>query len=151
MYKLFALCLLFCYQPGFSQALESTSNGIRQFDDYSIHYSIVNSEVIKPEVASVYNIVRSKRLGILTVVVIPNGQTYNGTEVLIGGEVNNLLQQKAALNFKPIKEQSTLYYIAPFQFDHKEKLRFTVHVKANSDTYSKTITFNHSLYQTGLD
>lgn len=130
---------------------DNTSNGIVTFDDYNVHYSIINSEFIPAEVAAIYGIKRSARQGLLIIAVVPNGQTYNGIDVLIGGHVHNMLQQQASLNFKPIQEQNTTYYIAPFKFSHRELLHFTVYINADTDEYSNTLKFRHALYTKGLD
>ncbi len=134
-----------------SNLAQADSNGIIEFDGYKVHYSVVNSDAISAEAAGIYGIKRSVRLGLLTIVVVPSTQTYNGIEVLIGGDVSNMLQQQAALNFKPIDEGDTIYYIAPFKFDHRELLNFKVHIKAESDKYSNTVEFSHSLFKKGYD
>ena len=97
----------------------------KQFGDYQVHYSIFPSSFLTPEVASQYNIVRSKSIGIVNVSILE--ETETGLKPVSGqvqGQVMNDIRQSRFLGFRRISEGESVYYIAEFQFSEGELLTF---------------------------
>jgi hypothetical protein len=80
----------------------------KQHGDYSIFYSAFNSSFIAPDIAVANN------------------------------TVSNILQQTQTLEFVAVREQNTVYYLAPFEFDNEDFLTFKIRVRPESKD-AKTI------------
>ena len=49
------------------------------------------------------------------------------------GKVSNIIQQTQTLEFVAVREQNTVYYLAPFEFDNEDFLTFKIRVLPESD------------------
>ena len=119
----------------------------QRFGDYDVHYSIVNTTFLKPDVAKAYGITRGDDRFILNVGV--RELLSDGSDVArksdVTGTVFNLIHRKP-LDFKEIDERDAIYYIAQFTADNKEMLDFTLAIKPDSSQRSYKLQFNKKLY-----
>ena len=113
---LFSLMLLL---SGIAQAEQS-----KRFDDVEVHYVVVNTLFLRPDVASRYHIVRGKDRAIVNVSVMDSAGNPMPAE--ISGTTINLLSQQAPLEFEVFKEEQAIYYIAPFRYTDQDVLRFRI-------------------------
>jgi hypothetical protein len=98
----------------------------KQHGDTKIFYSAFDSSFIAPEVAVAYNFVRGKDKGLVNIAVVKTlGQ---GEPAKISGQVLNIFQQSQQLEFIAIKEQNSIYYLAPFEFENEDLLTFKISV-----------------------
>ena len=91
---------------------------------YEVHYSVVRSTFLQPEVAARYDIVRAKNRAVITISAL-----HDDTMALperITGTVTNLLSQQIPLEFKLIEEGGARYYLASFLFTNEEPLTFKI-------------------------
>jgi len=86
------------------------------------------------------NIVRGKDKGLVNIAVVKNlGQ---GVSAKVIGEVSNILQQTQILEFTEVKEQDTLYYLAPFEFENEDYLTFKITVLPNAEKAASAGTYS---------
>ena len=116
---LLALGLLVLAQPVYPEQSVTLAG-------YEVHYSVVNSTFLQPEVAARYAVVRADNRAVLTVALrhddskpVPNKVT---------GSITNLLSQQIALEFRLLEEGETRYYLTTFLFTNEEPLTFTVQI-----------------------
>ena len=131
---------------------EAASQGVEKFEHYEVHYSIFNSSLLSPKIATHYGLTRGDDKALVNIVVLPNQATSTqssalGIAVILSGSYRNLMQQGWPLNFQTITEGDAIYYLAEFDFDHREQLNFEVHVKSVTDQYANSLKFSHQLYQ----
>ena len=117
--SLYYVALLTMFGAAFADAEQSVVVA-----GYEVHYSVVPSTFLQPEVANRYDIVRAKNRAVVTIAAI-HDDTQPSPE-RISGLVVNLLSQQIPLDFKQINEGSARYYIASFQFTNEEPLTFKV-------------------------
>lgn len=116
----------------------------KQHGDIKIFYSAFESSFIAPEVAVAYNFVRGKDKGLVNIAVVQTlGQ---GMPANITGQVSNILQQSQQLEFIPIKEQNTIYYLAPFEFDNEDFLTFKIKVGSPISKGPYSFKFQKKMY-----
>ncbi|MGB2115187.1 MAG: DUF4426 domain-containing protein [Porticoccaceae bacterium] len=116
----------------------------KQHGDIKIFYSAFESSFIAPEVAVAYNFVRGKDKGLVNIAVVQTlGQ---GMPANITGQVSNILQQSQQLEFIPIKEQNTIYYLAPFEFDNEDFLTFKIKVDSPISKGPYSFKFQKKMY-----
>ncbi|MFT6276016.1 MAG: hypothetical protein ACJAZ0_002119 [Halioglobus sp.] len=133
--------------------LFSTASGAQQsqmFDQYEVHYSVVNSTFLDPKIAATYGITRGKKSAILNLAVRehlgdePNGPTEART-VLLKGKTWDLIQNQP-LEFQQVKESTAIYYIAEFKFINEEWRFFEVDFRPEGADKTYTFKLKHQLY-----
>ena len=115
-------------------ALAVNQESFKWHGDYRIFYSAFGSTFLSPEVAVANQMVRGKDRGIVNIAVVE--QLGTGTSAEVTGVVQNIFQQTQTLKFTEIREQGTLYYLAPFKFDNEDLLTFKIRVLPGVDNGS---------------
>jgi Domain of unknown function (DUF4426) len=107
-------------------AVTASADQFKAFGDIEVHYSVVNTLFLQPDVAARYDIVRGSDRAIVNVSVIGHdGKTLAAN--LTGVSVN-LLNQQETLTFGTIKEDESIYYIAMIRYTDQDVLRFRIDV-----------------------
>tara|TARA_B110000046_G_scaffold186044_1_gene231821 strand:+ start:35887 stop:36324 length:438 start_codon:yes stop_codon:yes gene_type:complete len=139
---LLAICLLTA--TVLAQAFEETL--YKQHGEHKIFYSAFGSSFIDPQIAVANNIVRGKGKGLVNIAMVK--QLGVGVPGTVTGTVSNILQQTQALEFVAVREQNTVYYLAPFEFDNEDFLTFKISVKPQTDmpSYGYNFKFQKKMY-----
>ncbi len=143
MFKQFLVCLGLLASSLTLAQTEST----KVFGDYDVHYSVLNSTFISPEVAKVYGIVRGKDRALINIAVrkrLDRGQT-RAKKSMVSGSSSDLIHS-APLEFTEIVEQESIYYIAELRFNNKELRTFTINIQPDANIAPYTLKFNKTLY-----
>jgi len=117
------------------------------FGPFELHYSVVNTTFLAPEVAANYGIVRSKQRAILNLAVrehMPDGTT-EGRTMLLQGRTWDLIQGQP-LEFMEVREGQAIYYLADFKFINEEWRFFEAIFRPAGAQQSYTFTFKNQLY-----
>ena len=93
------LCLLFgvLLAPG-GVAEQKVVNG-----EYEIHYIVLPTTFLRPNIAAQYELPRGKNRALVNVSVLENGQPV---KALVRGTSRNLLEQQQTLAFRKFARQS---------------------------------------------
>lgn len=119
----------------------------KTFGDYDVHYSVLNSTFITPEIAKNYAITRGKNRALINIAVrkkLPKGKT-RAQKALVTGRSSDLIHS-ADLEFNEITEQDAIYYIAELRFNNKEMRTFTIKVQPDPNIAAYTLKFSKTLY-----
>lgn len=126
----------------YAQEGASTTKG-----QYQVFHSVFNSSFLQPDIAKTYNLIRAKDQAFINVVVTdknhPNGL---GKPVEISGYAVNLMQQQRKLEFVEIREQDTVYYLAPVRFTNEEVMHFNVTIKPSPAEPAFEVKVSKTLY-----
>jgi len=136
-----ALLIVLLFGSGAALAQQSA-----RFGPYELHYSVVNTTFLLPEVAAAYGIVRGRDRAILTLAV--RAQLDGGSETratLLQGRTWDLIQTQA-LDFMEIREGQAVYYVADFKFINEEWRFFEVDFRPEGADQTYTFQFKHQLY-----
>ncbi|MEE8059462.1 MAG: DUF4426 domain-containing protein [Pseudomonadales bacterium] len=117
------------------------------FGDYDVHYSVITSTFITPEVAKNYGIIRGKNRALVNIAIrkrLAKGAS-KAQKALVKGSCSDLIHT-AELNFKEINQQDAIYYIAELRFNNKEMRTFTIKVQPDSNIAAYTLKFSKTLY-----
>lgn len=143
MYRLLLpLLLILC------QALPASAQQSEMFDQYELHYSVVNTTFLAPKVAATYGIVRGDERAILNLSVrehLPEGGPASRSMDL-KGRTWDLLQQTQELAFQEIREGPAIYSIAEFKFFNEEWRHFEVHFRPKGAQKTYTFELKHQMY-----
>lgn len=116
----------------------------KRFGDWRVHYIAFNASVLSAEIAERYEIVRGRNKGLVNITAI--GPSGRGEKVTVKGRFKNLLDQTTNLDFREIDDKGTVYYLAAFDFENAENLRFEVTVELPKHG-TETFRFQHALYR----
>jgi hypothetical protein len=124
-------------------ALPSAAEQFKAFDDIEVHYVVVNTLFLEPDVAKHYGVVRAKDRAIVNLSVLGgDGRALLGE---VAGFTINLLSQQAPLAFATFREGESIYYIAPIRYTDQDVLRFRITVKV-PDREPMNVEFQQLMY-----
>jgi hypothetical protein len=116
------------------------------FGPYELHYSVVNTTFLAPDIAATYGIVRGKNRAILTLAVREHlAQGSETRAMLLKGRTWDLIQNQT-LEFMEIREGQAVYYLADFKFINEEWRFFEVDFRPEGAEQTYTFQFKHQLY-----
>lgn len=95
--------------------------------DYIVHFSAQLTDQLPPEVARLYNIVRSKNRVMLNVSVIEE-TSGNGVPADVSVKTFNLTGQLKTINMRKLEEQEAIYYVGETPIANRETLVFDITV-----------------------
>ena len=116
----------------------------KRFGDWRVHYIAFNASVLSADIAERYGIVRGSNKGLVNITAI--GPSGKGEKIAVEGRFKNLLDQSTELDFREIDDKGTVYYLAAFDFENAENLRFEITVELPKHG-SETFRFQHAVYR----
>jgi hypothetical protein len=94
--------------------------------DVEVHYIVVNTMGMAPDIARHYGIVRGRDRAIVNVSIIgPDGLPRDAD---VSGTATNLLDQSTTLEFERIQDGGAIYFIAPVVYTDRDVLRFAIRI-----------------------
>tara|TARA_R110001592_G_scaffold1874_4_gene11357 strand:+ start:1891 stop:2358 length:468 start_codon:yes stop_codon:yes gene_type:complete len=115
------------------------------FGKDTVHYSVLNTTFISPQVAKSYGIVRGEDKFLINVSVRRQLDTSNiAVRADVKGTSSDLIYVNT-LEFREIIEQDAIYYIAEFDISNDERQNFRLSVSVDNRP-SYDIQFNKMLY-----
>ena len=115
------------------------------FGKDTVHYSVVNSTFLTPQVAKSYGIIRGKNKFLINVSVRRQLDTTNlAVRAKVEGTSSDLIH-RTPLEFREIIEQDAIYYIAEFEISNDERQDFRLSVSVDNRP-SYDIQFNKMMY-----
>ena len=133
---MFLLALLLT--PWATQAEQKVTLG-----QWDVHYIVVNTSFLTPDVASQYGIVRSKYSALVNVSVL-NSESLEAQNIAASGTATNLLGNAQPLRFKKVTEGDAIYYLATFPFENADTYRFSIELQRGQTT--RTLKFQQKLF-----
>ena len=113
--------------------------------EHVIHFSAQSTDQLPPEVASAYNIVRSKNRAMLNVSVLRKpGNTPVTAAVTV--KTVNLTGQLKNITMREIREQEAIYYIGEVAVANRETLVFDISVTPEGATRPSEVRFKREFY-----
>lgn len=104
----------------------------QRLGSWDVHYIAYNTLMIPSDIAQKNNIQRSKFNALLNVSVL-DANSQQAQEVIVSGEVRNLVGTKRSLEFTKVKEGDAIYYLAQVRYRDRERMTFTVDIAGNGE------------------
>lgn len=126
------LLVLVLLLPLAAQAENSTRTG-----GYTIHHNALTTDNLPPEVASTYQLQRSKNQGMLNISVLKDAADSSGTPVVadVKAVARTLFGQIRPIELREIREGEAIYYIGAFPVANREVLHFEIEVLPQGSRY----------------
>ncbi|GGD49492.1 DUF4426 domain-containing protein [Lacimicrobium alkaliphilum] len=138
--KRWLTALLFC---GLLLPVVSHAEQKKTLGNWDVHYMVLTSTFLTPEVARSYGIQRSKYNALINVSVLDK-ETSETENLLVTGNATNLIGTRKKLEFREVIEGDSIYYIATLSFRDQEQYRFEIDL--NQGTERQTLKFSQKLY-----
>lgn len=101
----------------------------RTFGNFDVLYNIFPSTTLQPDIAAHYQLVRGGDQAVVNVSVRNRGNGGNIAQAaIVSGTYSDLIQPKK-LEFREIREEGAIYYLAQMRFTDHETLRFDIVVQ----------------------
>lgn len=127
-------------------SLQANAEQKQTLGEWDVHYMVVNTPFLTPEVAANYGIVRSKYNALVNISVLDK-DSGKAQRVSVDGHATNLLGKKRDLSFKKVEDGDAIYYLAVLPFRDQETYRFEISVKKVSS--QQTLKFKQKMYVDG--
>jgi hypothetical protein len=127
-------------------SLQANAEQKQTLGEWDVHYMVVNTPFLTPEVAANYGIVRSKYNALVNISVLDK-DSGKAQRVSVDGHATNLLGKKRDLSFKKVEDGDAIYYLAVLPFRDQETYRFEISVKRASS--QQTLKFKQKMYVDG--
>ncbi|KAA1172418.1 DUF4426 domain-containing protein [Marinobacter salinexigens] len=129
-------------------SLQAQAAGNKDFGDYQVHWSVLPSTFLAPEVAKANNLQRSKGIGIINIAIMKEGDKGQLMPVTgqVEGQVSNDIQQVKFLAFRRIQEGDAVYFIAEYQYASGELMTFNVTARPSGYSQDLPVRFAHTLF-----
>lgn len=121
----------------------------QDFGEYVVHYNALNTNLLPPQVAQGYKIVRSPNRALLNVTVLKKVMDTPGTPVAaaVTATATNLTGQLREIAIREIRDgEGAIYYIGEFPVHNLETYRFEVHVGIAEEPEPLVVRFKQQFY-----
>ena len=108
-------------------ALPAVAQQSQEYGDYEVHYNTLSTNMLSPEIASVYGIQRAGTQAMLNITVLHKGNR-EAVEARVTATATNLTGQRREIELRHISDQGAIYYIGQFRIHNEETLNFNVQV-----------------------
>ncbi|NND59072.1 MAG: DUF4426 domain-containing protein [Gammaproteobacteria bacterium] len=135
-------------EGGARQVAPTTSERSRDFGEYVLHYNALTTDMLPAEVASTFNISRSKSRAMLNIVMLRKvegtlGQAVEGTVV---ARTSNLTGQLKNLPLRPVVDGDAIYYIGEIGVTDGEVLIFDIEAKPEGSETPMQVKFQQQFF-----
>ncbi len=110
---------------------------------WDVHYIVLDTTFLTPEIAKANQIVRSKYNALVNISVLDK-ETQEAQNLSVTGSARNLLGNQKNLDFKRVVDGKAIYYLAVLSHDHREKFRFEVNIQQGNT--QEVLKFEEELY-----
>ncbi len=121
----------------------------QDFGEYVVHYNTLNTNLIPPQVAQAYGIVRSTNRALLNVTVLQKVMDTPGTPVAarVTASGTNLTGQRREIELREIKEPGgAIYYVGQFPVHNLETYTFEISVAIEGESKPLEMRFKQQFY-----
>ena len=124
-------------------SMNGNAEQMKRFGGWEVHYVVLPSGFLKPDIATRYSIIRGRDRAFVNVSVLDSKD--QPTRVAITGHSTNLLGQQQELVFREATEGVAVYYLAEIKHSNEEVLRFKITI-APPDDREMLLEFQQKLY-----
>ncbi|HSN51733.1 MAG TPA: DUF4426 domain-containing protein [Woeseiaceae bacterium] len=124
---------------------EPAGESMKDIGDHAVHFNAQLTDELSPEIASAYNIVRSKNRAMLTISVVRDADNAS-VPARVTVKTVNLTGQLKNIAMRPIEEQDAVYYVGETPVANRETLIFDITVMPEGAAGSSEVRFKREFY-----
>lgn len=117
------------------------------FDSHVVHYNVINTTFLSPEVARAYDVRRSSTRALANVAIMERGDSgMKPATATVTGQAVNLNQQARTLQFREIRDGEAIYHLAEVPVRGGEVLDFQIRIGVEDRTEPMEIRFRQTFF-----
>lgn len=121
------------------------AENMKKLGNMNVHYIAIPSTFLTPEIATTYDIQRSRYNSLVNISVLDNTQVNTPAKtVSITGKARNNIGQLKSLEFIEVKEGEAIYYLAQINYANEETINFDITI--NDGTEKQSFKFSQKFY-----
>lgn len=118
-----------------------------EFDRHVVHYTVLSTHFLSPEVARAYDLHRSRSRALVNVVIMErDGDTLRPVSGKVSGQGVNLNRQVRHLRFREVRDGDAFYHLAEVPIRPGEVIDFRLQVTAEGDDEVMPVNFRQAFY-----
>lgn len=119
-----------------------------KIEGHTIHHNAINTDVLTPDIARHYGIIRSRTRAMLNVSVIRDeeGTTGKAVPADVRAYATNLYGQHRNLPLREVREGEAIYYIGDFLVRNQDRLNFHIDVRPEGASQFYPATFSQQFF-----
>jgi hypothetical protein len=118
-----------------------------EFDRYVVHYTVLSTHFLSPEIARAYDLRRSRNRALVNVVIMKrNGEALEPVSGKVTGQAVNVYRQVRPLRFREIRDGDAYYHLAEMPIRPGEVVDFSLRVTAEGDDQVMPVNFRQVFY-----
>ncbi len=114
-----------------------------------LHYMVMNTTDLTPEIARTYDVDRSKKRGLLMLNLQHREQPQVSVNHRTEGTIRNLIGQARSERIRNVVEGDAIYTLIEFRYSHLETMRFELDVHPEDGSAPIRLSFNQQLFTPG--
>lgn len=119
-----------------------------EFDRYVVHYTVLSTHLLSPDVARAYDLHRSRSRALVNVVIMKrDGEEMEAVPGTVQGQAVNLNRQVRHLRFREVRDGDAFYHLAEVRVRPGEVLDFNLQVTADNDDEVMPVNFQKVIYR----
>lgn len=120
----------------------------KRFGNYTVHYNVLTTDILDPEVARSYRIVRSRQRAMINVTVLEGEAPalLQPVRAEVSVKAANLNAQMRDIEVRPLHDAEAIYYIGEFPVSHLETLTFSVTISPEGSDQRFSFEFSEAFY-----
>ncbi len=118
-----------------------------EFDNYVVHYNVINTTFLSPEVARAYNVRRSSSRAMVNISLMERGD--NGLQAVsaeVTGSATNMNDQMRNLRFREIQDGDAIYFLSEVTVRSGETLDFAIDIAPEGSERVLPVRFSRDFY-----
>jgi hypothetical protein len=143
------LVLLWCMVlPGLVLSVGTAQANEVQFEHHVVHYTVINTTFLSPDVARAYDVRRSSNRALVNIVVMQRGEEgMQSVPAALSGQAVNLNRQVRHLRFRMIRDGDAIYHLAEVPVRPGEELDFQIRILAEGSDQPLPLRFRQLFYR----
>jgi hypothetical protein len=121
---------------------------MQDFGDYVVHYNVIQTDTLDPQVTEAYGIKRSRYRVLINIVVQKKemGVSVQPHRAVVTSEVQNLIGQVIKIKMREVQESNAIYYLGELGVLDQDLLDFSVQVKPEGSDQKLSVKFRQKFY-----
>ena len=127
---------------------QATAEQSIAFDDFTVHYNAITTDILQPSVAKAFGITRSKNRVLLNVSVLKKvmGTTGEPVSATVTARATNLNNQLKNIDMRKAGDSGGIYYLGEVSVGNGELLYFHIDVTPEGSEKTHVIEFQQQFF-----
>ncbi|WP_026340611.1 DUF4426 domain-containing protein [Thioalkalivibrio sp. ALJT] len=145
MHRVFTGLLVALAAVAFGSSIASANEA--EFDNYVVHYNVINTTFLSPEVARAYDVRRSSNRAMVNISVMERGEEgMQAVSADVSGTTTNMNDQMRSLRFREVRDGDAIYFLSEVTVRSGETLDFVIDILPAGSERELPVRFSRDFF-----